>query len=201
MLGRHVARGCVLIRENDCQFSVELGTGAETGRRGYGEALASVALVRSGSGAGGGSVAETVTATGSADSVHEDSRFAVVAMAWARPRISKPTMQTPGRRSGYGSRGGRGCPPTRGPDGAPIDSETPIGIEGPASRHPLGRGPRTGAGRPARAARAGRGRPAGWAGGLTALATDAPRPGLQGWVSYAESGGVNAEKLEIRVIS
>ena len=124
-------------------------------------------------------------------------------MGWSPPLSSsaKPTMQTPGRRSGYGSREGRGCTTTRGPDGAQFDSETPNGIEGPASRAPLGRGPRTGAGRPARADRAGRGRPAGWARGLTALAIDAPRPGLQGWVSYAESGGAVAEKLEFRVIS
>ena len=79
--------GCVLIRENDCQFSVELGTGAETDRRGYGEALASVALVRSGSGTGGGSDADAVAASDSAGSVHEDSRSAVVAMAWARSRM------------------------------------------------------------------------------------------------------------------
>ena len=42
-----------------------------------------------------------------------------VTLVDATPLLTaKPTMQTPGRRSGYGSRGGRGCTPTRGPDGA-----------------------------------------------------------------------------------
>ena len=144
-----------------------------------------------------------------------------VTLVDATPLLTaKPTMQTPGRRSGYGSRGGRGCTPTLGPDGAydlscslaivgiaasalalhthscrgagPLSRlnstrKPPNGLGGPASRPPMGGGPRAGVTGPGRDSRAGPGGPVGKPRGRK-RSTHSPRLKGHAWEGFKEAG-------------